>query len=61
MTLYTKMNEYGFDKLFVEIIEEYPCKSKLELGAREGHWIKERGSLNKIIQGRTPLEYRSDN
>ena len=53
MILYKKMNEYGFDKFFAELIEDYPCNSKLELGAREGHWIKERGTLNKIIQGRT--------
>ena len=53
LVLYTKMNEYGFDKFFIELIEDYPCNSKIELGAREGHWIKERGTLNKIIQGRT--------
>ena len=57
--LYSKMNEYGFDKFFIELIEEYPCSSKLELGAREGHWIKERGTLNKIMQGRTKQEYNT--
>ena len=60
LQLYKKMNEYGFDKFFVELIEEYPCNSKIELGAGEGHWIKERGTLNKIIQGRTPQEYNTD-
>ena len=58
--LYSKMNEYGFDKFFIELIEDYPCNSKIELGAREGHWIKERGALNKVIQGRTPQEYNAD-
>ena len=61
MILYKKMNEYGFDKFFVELIEEYPCNSKIELGAREGHWIKERGTLNKIIQGRTKQEWNAEN
>jgi hypothetical protein len=61
MILYNKMNEYGFDKFFVELIEEYPCNSKIELGAREGHWIKERGTLNKIIQGRTKQDWNDEN
>ena len=58
--LYSKINEYGFDKFFIELIEDYPCNSKIELGAREGHWIKERGTLNKIIKGRSPQEYAKD-
>ena len=58
--LYMKMNEYGFDKFFIELIEECPCNSKIELGAREGHWIKERGTLNKVMQGRTKQEYNKD-
>ena len=60
LQLYMKMNEYGFDKFFIELIEEYPCNSKIELGAREGHWIKERGTSNKVIQGRTKQEYKKD-
>lgn len=59
--LYLKMNEYGFDKFFIELIEEYPCNSKLELCAREGYWIKEIGTLNKKIQGRTRQEWFDDN
>ena len=51
--LLDKMNEYGFDKFFIELIEEYPCNTKIELLAREGHWIKEIGTLSKTIQGRT--------
>ena len=58
--LYRKMNEYGLGKFFLELIEDYPCNSKLELGAREGQWIKERRTLNKIIQGRTKHEYNTD-
>ena len=61
LALYTKMNIYGFDKFFIELIEEYPCNSKLELGARECHWIKERGTLNKVIQGRTPHDWNDEN
>ena len=60
-SLYHKMNEYGCDKFFIELIEEHPCNSKLELLAREGHWIRERGTLNKIIQGRNKQEWHEDN
>ena len=59
--LLDKMNEYGFDKFFIELIEEYPCNTQIELLAREGHWIKGRGTLNKTIQGRTPKEWHEEN
>ena len=52
-SLLGQMNEYGFDKFFIDLIEEYPCNTQVELLAREGHWIKETGTLNKNIQGRT--------
>ena len=58
--LFTVMNEHGFDKFFIELIEEYPCNSKIELLAREGHWIRERGTLNKTIQGRNKQEWTED-
>ena len=59
--LYQKMNEYGFDKFFIELIEDYSCNTLIELLAREGHWIRERGTLNKQIQGRSRKEWRDDN
>jgi len=58
--LYSKMNEYGFDKFFIELIEDYPCNSKIELCAREGYWIRDRGTLNKVIQGRSRQEWFED-
>ena len=59
--LYQKMNEYGFDKFFIELIEDYSCNTLIELLAREGHWIRERGTLNKQIQGRSSKEWYYDN
>jgi hypothetical protein len=40
-----------------------PCSSKEELHAREGHWIREFGSLayNKLVAGRSKVQYRTDN
>ena len=34
---------------------------KEELRAREGHFIRERGTLNNVIAGRTNKQYRIDN
>jgi len=45
----------------VEILEKYPCESKLFLGQRERYWIekdKEEGNnLNKVIPTRPRKEY----
>ena len=59
-SLLDKMTEYGFDKFFIELIEEYPCNTKMELLARGGHWIKEIGTLTQTIQGRTQQERREE-
>ena len=45
----------------IELIESYPCKSKDELHAREGHHIRETVCVNKYIAGQTPEEYREAN
>ena len=55
------MNELGLDNFLIELIEEYPCESKQELRAREGHFIKELGTLNKQIAGRTCKEWLEEN
>ena len=61
MKLYAKMKEHGEDTFYIELIENYPCGTKEELNAREGYWIRQFGTLNKIVQGRTPKEYYQDN
>jgi len=49
----------------IYLIEKYPCDSKDELLAREGHFIKEfisgASCVNKNITGRTKQEYYIDN
>ena len=47
-----------YDDAFITLIEEYPCKSKYELEAREGYWIRQLDCVNRITPGRTPLEYK---
>ena len=58
--LYTKMNEYGIENFYIELIEPYPCKNNEELRKREGHYIREFGTLNKNIAGRSQQEYSRD-
>jgi len=45
---------------YIELYELYPCKNKTELTRREGDVIKEIGTLNKNIAGRTAKEWRTD-
>jgi hypothetical protein len=60
-TLYTKMNELGIDKFYIELYELYSCNSKEELNKREGEVIRLIGTLNMEIAGRTGPEYYIDN
>ena len=59
--LYELMREIGKDIFYIELIELYPCNNREELRAREGYYIRERGSLNKVIAGRTFKMYYQDN
>ncbi len=45
----------------IQLIELYPCNSKMELHAREGYWIKRMDCVNKVVPGRTMKEYYEDN
>jgi hypothetical protein len=45
----------------IELLELYPCNSKDELNAREGHYIRTNDCVNKIIIGRTDKEWREVN
>lgn len=50
-----------YDDAKIELVEDYPCGSKKELFAREGHWIKELDCVNVKIAGRTRVQYYQDN
>ena len=54
------MNEQGIDEFDIEVVEEFPCNSKKELEKREGEIIREIGTLNSRIAGRTNQEYRNE-
>ena len=61
MSLYVKMREHGANNFYIELLEEYPCKNKEQLRAKEGEYIRSLSTLNKRIEGRTIEEWRKDN
>jgi hypothetical protein len=51
-----------YDDHYIELIEDYSCKTKAQLERREGQLIREcKTAVNKYIAGRTQLEYNYDN
>ena len=59
--LYQEMKTLGEDKFYIELLENYPCNSKEELHQREGEYIRNMGTLNYQVSGRTRQEYREEN
>jgi len=55
--LYEHMNKLGVENFYIELIENFPCNDVYEFRAREGHFIREIGTLNKVIAGRTGKEW----
>ena len=55
------IREIGENNCYIELIETYPCNSKEELNARGGYYIRERGTLNNKISGRTRKEWVYEN
>jgi hypothetical protein len=50
-----------FADAYIELIELFPCASKMALNLREGEIIRTRVCVNKLIPGRTQTEWREDN
>ena len=44
----------------IELLETFPCNSKDQLNAREGHYIRTIDCVNKRIAGRTQKEWTED-
>ena len=45
----------------IVLIQNFPCKNKDELHARERYYIESESCLNRNIPGRSKQEYRNDN
>ncbi len=61
ITLYKTMIELGINDFYIELYQVYPCQNKEELTKREGEVIREIGTLNHAIPGRSRKEYFEDN
>ena len=58
---YELFEKYGIENCKIYLVELYPCKSREELEAREGYYIRNYDCVNKNIAGRTRKEYYNDN
>ena len=52
---------FEFDNVQIVLIENYPCKNKEELHARERYWIENLECVNKVIPTRNKKEHYQDN
>ena len=58
--LYKLMNDIGCNRFRIDLLEDFPCNDKYELLQREGKWIREIGTLNSRIAGRTVTQYQEE-
>ena len=54
-------DEFGLENCKIELVEEYPCNSLMELRRREGFHIQNHDCVNTRIAGRTDQEYSEQN
>ena len=59
--LYNKFNETDINDWYIELYEDCPCERREQVTQREGQVIREIGTLNKNIAGRTCKEWREEN
>jgi group I intron endonuclease len=59
--LYKHMEKHGKESFYIELIKNFDCETKEQLRAEEGKYIRELGTLNQIISGRTMKEYYEEN
>ncbi len=55
--LYIKMKEKGVDQFYIELYKEVECENKEQLRKAEGEIIREIGTMNQMVAGRTRHEY----
>jgi hypothetical protein len=53
-------DEFGLDNCKIELVELFPCNSRIELLRKEGGYIKNNECVNKLIAGRTKKEYYNE-
>ena len=60
-SLYSHIFDDDWSNWYIELHEYYPCNNKTELDRKEGEMIRQIGTINKKIEGRTRKEYYNDN
>ncbi len=61
LLLYQKISETNIEDWYIELYEEFSCENKEQLNKREGEIIREIGTLNKRIAGRTQKDWNEAN
>ncbi len=61
LSVFRIFDEFGIDNCKIELVELFPCASKMELERKEGEYIKNNECVNKTVAGRTLKEWRQDN
>ena len=61
ITLYSHIVNNDWANWYIELYEYYSCNNRTELERREGQVIREIGTINKCIAGRTKKEYQEEN
>lgn len=59
--LYQKIRETNIEDWYIELYEDCPCDDKNQLNRREGEIIRQIGTLNKEVAGRTCKEWHKEN
>lgn len=63
-TVFLLFEEFGLDKCKIELVELFPCNSKIELHQKEGEYIRINKCVNKNIAGQCvkdrKLEYERE-
>jgi hypothetical protein len=60
-SLYSHIVDNDWSNWYIELYEYYPCNERAELEKREGEVIRDIGTINKCIAGRTKKEYYEEN
>lgn len=60
-TSFKMFDNYGVDNCRIELIENFPVKTRQELFARERVWIEKLNTVNKVIPTQTAQEYYKKN
>ena len=57
ISLYSHIVNDDWSNWYIELYEYYPCNNRTELDRKEGEVIRDIGTINKCIAGRTKKEY----